>query len=129
MLPILSPILDIINKFVPDSAKQADLRIALESEYTKQAALQASIINKEADSQSWLTRNWRPITMVIFVTMLVLYFIMYTIVPWIIVVFDMNVYTPLDPGLNESLVEVIKLGLGGYIVSRGAETVAKSFKR
>lgn len=129
MIPLIGPILEIINKFVPDPKAQADLRINLEQEYTKQAALQVSVINKEADSQSWITRMWRPLTMVAFVLMLLSYFIMYTVLPYIIVICDLNLYVPQDPGLNESLVEVIKLGLGGYIVSRGVETTVKSFRK
>ena len=129
MIPFIGPILDIVNKFIPDPAKQAELRISLEQESTKQMALQASVINKEADSQSWLTRSWRPLCMYMFMLMLLSYFIMYTVLPYIIVICDLNLYVPQDPGLNESLVEVIKLGLGGYIASRGVESVAKRFKK
>lgn len=129
MLPIIGPILDIINKFVPDAKAQADLRINLEQELTKQMGLQASIINKEQESASWLARNIRPLCFGMFMVMTAIYFCMYTIMPFIIVFFDMNRYMPQDPGMNESLVGIIEICLGGYIGGRSAEKVARIIRK
>lgn len=128
-MPIIGPIIDIIGRFVPDPDKQAEMQQVLEKEYTKQMELQVSVINKEADSGNWLTRNWRPLCMYLFMTMLTAYFIMYTIIPYLIVICDWNLYVPQDPGLNDSLVDVIKLGLGGYIASRGVEKTASVLRK
>ncbi len=63
---------------------------------------QSSIIVAEAQSDSWLTRSWRPITMLTFVVLIVLSF--FTAVP-----------------IPDDLWFVIKLGLGGYVGGRSLE--------
>jgi hypothetical protein len=111
MLPIIGPILDIINKLVPD----ANLAAQIEREITQQQSLQQSVIMKEANSENWITRNWRPCTMVVFVSMLIMYFVMYEVIPYMIVITNSNLFTPQNPGLDSQLVDVIKMGLSGYI--------------
>ena len=70
---------------------------------------QSSIINSEAQSQSWIARNWRPITMLTFL---------------VLVVGDSMglLATPLAP----EAWTLLQLGLGGYIVGRSAEKVGKT---
>jgi hypothetical protein len=114
---------------VPDANKQAELQALLAQEETKLATLQASIINKEAESSSWLTRNIRPLAFAIFLLMTVAYFIMYTIIPYVIVITDSNLYAPMDPGLNEGLLSIIEICLGGYIGGRSVEKVARIIKK
>ena len=63
---------------------------------------QSSIIVAEAQSDSWLTRSWRPITMLTFVALIVLSFFMAIPIP-------------------SDLWFVIKLGLGGYGGGRSLE--------
>jgi hypothetical protein len=76
------------------------------------------IIVAEAKSDSWLTRNWRPITMLSLAASVMAY--------W----FGL---TPTDPltGLSIIPLEVVnrmyslvQIGVGGYIASRGVEKVA-----
>ena len=67
--------------------------------------------------------------MLVFMIMLILYFIMYEIIPYVIVLFDLHYITPQDPGLNDQLTDVIKVGLGGYLTSHGVETVARIVKK
>ena len=71
---------------------------------------QTTIIVAEAQSQSWLTRNWRPATMVSFVGIVVHAYVTGT--------------TPPEP-----LMLTINIGLGGYIggrtVEKGLGAVAK----
>ena len=71
----------------------------------------ASVIKAEAESESKLTSQWRPITML---TLLAL------------VVLDSFQLLP-NPLAPEAWV-VIKIGLGGYVVGRSAQKVAKSLK-
>jgi len=74
---------------------------------------QVSIIQAEAKSEHWLTANWRPLIMMWCAAMITLY--------W----FDL---TP--PKITEEIamqfMELVKWGLGGYVVGRSAEKVAKS---
>lgn len=66
---------------------------------------QAQIITAEATSESWATRNWRPLTMMVFVTM--------TVVSW----------AGLVPPAPEWITEVMKWGLSGYIGGRSLEKI------
>lgn len=98
----------IIDKVWPD-AGEAD-RQRVQTALTVFAA-QAQIVQTEAASSHWLAANWRPITMLIFVGLIV--------ARW----FDL-----VAPGLSEaeylSLWDIVKLGLGGYTVGRTVEKVA-----
>jgi len=69
---MISSILDIVNKFIPDSKAQEEAKVAIEREMTKQMELQAGIIRREAE-YSGLLGKWRPITALIFVAMLVIH--------------------------------------------------------
>jgi hypothetical protein len=72
---------------------------------------QASIIKAEAAANSWLTRTWRPITMMVFLGMVLSWWLGYT-----------------PPNVTEALVlelfGLIKIGLGGYVIGRSAEKIA-----
>lgn len=72
----------------------------------------ASIINTEAKGESFLQRNWRPMTMLAFVCLVIARWLGLTV----------NV----TPELELELMSLIKIGLGGYVVGRSAEKIAKS---
>jgi len=72
---------------------------------------QAGIIKAEARSESWLTRTWRPITMMIFVSAYI-----YAVI--IAPIFQLPI--PNDTVVNKSL-DIIYFGLGGYVVGRSVE--------
>ena len=69
-------------------------------------------IQAEATGESWLQRNWRPLTMIWFSVLLGGYWFGYT-----------------PENLSEeailSLFGLIKLGLGGYVLGRSAEKITK----
>lgn len=73
----------------------------------------AGIIKAEAQSVHWLTANWRPITMLTFVGLVVARWMGWT-----------------APGMTEaeylSIYDLIKIGLGGYVVGRSLEKLAPS---
>lgn len=93
-------------KMLDMEAKAMDLQ----SELLK---AQTSIINTEANSQSWLARNWRPISMISFL---------------VIVLCDSFGIAKLDSDRVESVYELIKIGLGGYVIGRTAEKVIPKSK-
>jgi len=64
------------------------------------------IITTEAQGESWIQRNWRPITMLTFL---------------VLVVFDAFGWTEFR--LSEQAWTLLQIGLGGYVVSRGVEKV------
>jgi len=69
---------------------------------------QAKVITAEASSGSWLTQNWRPITMLTFLVLVV--------VSWF--------HGP-PPNMPADMVmklfDIIQLGLGGYVIGRSVE--------
>jgi hypothetical protein len=113
----------IIGKFVkdPTAALQSQTELAqIEAQFQMAlldadkafAAEQAKVLVAEATSESWLTRNWRPILMLSFTAIVVNNFI---IAPTFSV--------PVLP-IPDHMWELLKIGIGGYIVGRSIENVA-----
>lgn len=125
---MIGAILGIVNKFIPDQAKRDELKTELTSEMTKQMKMQADIIKAEQQSGSYLTRNWRPLFMVLCGVIIGTHWFIYDIIPYIRTVFGLNFWIPQDPGLSNELWTTIRLGLGGYIGGRTAEKVVKIIK-
>jgi hypothetical protein len=72
---------------------------------------QISVIVAEAQSGSWITRTWRPITMLTFLAMVVSWWLGWT-------------PARATPEQIDELFTLIKLGLGGYVGGRSLEKVA-----
>lgn len=83
---------------------------------------QKSIIVAEATGHSWLQRNWRPMIMVMFGFIIFNNFILY---PYASLFTEKAVLldTPKD------LWDLIKIGLGGYVVGRSGEKIATVLKK
>ena len=73
---------------------------------------QAQIITAEAKGDSWLQRSWRPITMLTFLLLIVC-----------------DSFGLLKFRLSLEAWELLKLGLGGYVVARTVEKVAPGVKQ
>lgn len=67
----------------------------------------ADIITAEATGQSWIQRNWRPITMLTFLGLVVL-----------------DSFGVLPFRLAGEAWTLLQIGLGGYVVGRSAEKIA-----
>lgn len=91
----------------------------LELEFVK---TKGKIIEAEAKSEHFLTSSWRPITMLTFVFIIANNYI---IAPYASSLFSVVIPT-LE--LTSDMWELIKLGLGGYVVSRGVEKGIKSWR-
>ena len=81
---------------------------------------QASIVRAEAQSGSWLTSNWRPITMLVFVSIIANNYILY---PYLSLFWDKApmLTVPVE------MWQLLKIGLGGYVVGRSVEKSIKHF--
>lgn len=66
----------------------------------------STIITAEANGQSWMQRNWRPITMLTFLVLVVC-----------------DSFGLLAFRLAEEAWTLLQIGLGGYVVGRSAEKV------
>lgn len=116
---ILAPVLGIVDKAVKDKDLAAKLKNDLQVQGLElihsELQAQSSIIVAEANSESWLARNWRPITMLSFVALIIMHWLGLT-----------------DQTITESqsveLLNLVKVGLGGYVIGRSAEKVAKVWK-
>lgn len=117
---------DLIGRIWKDPTEQAEQLHKLTELEQRQdlAELQAyvsilqgrmSIIQAEAKSEHWLTANWRPVTMLTFLLLIVSRWFGFE---------------------NENMSEVeylmawelLKLGIGGYVASRGVEKVVQTYK-
>ncbi len=70
----------------------------------------SKIIQADATGQSWIQRNWRPITMLVFVGLIVL--------------FALGIID-LKPDFSKQFMRLVQIGLGGYVVGRSAEKIYK----
>lgn len=81
------------------------------------AATQADVIKSEANSQSWLARNWRPILMLVFTYIVAHNFVFAPVLS----AFTTKIQpVPLPP----EMWDLLKIGMGGYIVGRSVEKIA-----
>lgn len=106
--------------------KMQELKVALsklENEVTMKVMeyekllleLQTKLVNAEITSDSWLAKNWRPITMLVFTGIVVMYWFGYQ-------------PENMTPETISDLFDLIKIGLGGYVVGRSGEKIAKVMK-
>jgi hypothetical protein len=119
ILPILGSIgARVAASLFPDPAdklKAQELENKLTSEILASAAAMeqaaAGIVKAEAQSQHWLAANWRPLTMLTFVGLIVARWFGWS-----------------APGLSEAealaLWDIVELGLGGYVIGRSVEKIA-----
>ncbi|SHL25114.1 Holin of 3TMs, for gene-transfer release [Desulfatibacillum alkenivorans DSM 16219] len=84
--------------------------------------VQGDIVKAEAQGESWLQRNWRPILMMSIVAIVVNN---YLLVPYGQIFFPGSVKV-LE--LPPALWELMKIGVGGYVVGRTGEKMIREWK-
>jgi len=129
MLPFIGPLLGIggklIDKIWPDPEKAAAAKAQLMQMAAKgelddmQVHMQAIVA--EAKSDHVITSTWRPITMLTFVAIIANNYIL---APYIDLFFDVNVVLDMPP----QMWDLLKIGLGGYVVGRSVEKTVGVFK-
>ncbi len=129
MLPFIGPLLGIgekiIDKIWPDPAKAAEAKARL-MEMASQGDLDDMRIHMqaivaEAKSEHTITATWRPITMLVFVAIIANNYI---IAPYVQLIFGVDVQLPLPP----QMWDLLKIGLGGYVVGRSVEKAVKGWR-
>lgn len=95
---------------------QNDFNLKLMEADYKFAQEQSKVLTAEIASNSWMARNWRPIIMLLFGYIVAHNFV---IAP----LFGLE-YLPI-PG---DLWDLLKIGIGGYIVGRSAEKIIPTTK-
>jgi hypothetical protein len=109
-----------VDKIAPDAGMAEKLKAEITRELLKADSValrkQANIIMAEANGDSWLQRNWRPLVMCNFACLITAHWLGFT-----------------PENLSEkqilALLDIVQVGLGGYIVGRSAEKVMKEYKK
>jgi predicted MFS family arabinose efflux permease len=126
---LLEKVLGVVDQAVEDKDQakklKADMAMAAmsmdHSEFETLIKEQASIIKAEATGQSWLQRNWRPLLMLIIMVIIAnnyIFFPYLSLFTTKAVMLDLPVY----------MWDLIKLGVGGYVVGRSGEKIVKVWK-
>jgi hypothetical protein len=119
LLPVLGPIFGQVAKSLFPNAEDELKRLEMQNQIQlalinnaagiEQAA--ASVVKAEAESEHWLTANWRPILMLTFGALIVARWLGWT-----------------APAISEAeylkLWSIVEIGVGGYVIGRSVEKVA-----
>jgi hypothetical protein len=120
---IFKPAADLIDNLHTSEEEKLELKKQIsqvENEFqskvldyeTKLMEAQSSVIRAETTSQSWITRNWRPITMLTFLVLVVC-----------------DSFGILANDLAPEAWTLLQIGLGGYVVGRSAEKIVPAFTK
>lgn len=129
MLPVLQAIAPLakilfntIDKAVPDkdlAAKlKADLQTQMLQSHTQELTAAARVIEAEAKA-GWFASSWRPLLMYVLIFILIWN---YVLGPVLLFFFKASITIDL-PG---DVWTLLQIGLGGYVVGRSAESVART---
>ena len=108
-----------IDKAIPDKdeAEKLKAQITVQAMAHAETELKSAtdIILAEARGESWLQRNWRPLLMLWFAGLVGAHWLGFS-----------------APNLPESVViallDIVQVGIGGYVLGRSAEKVVKVYK-
>lgn len=111
-------VLDIVDDVVEDKDAANNLKFQIQKQLieTKSTELeaQAKIVLAEAQG-SWLQRNWRPLLMVTFAGLVVAHWFGFTA-------------PDIPESVQNSLLNIVMVGVGGYVMGRSAEKVTDKWK-
>ncbi len=132
-IPIIGGLLDrlfgVIDKAVPDKDQAARLKADLQaqamqldySEVENEINNRVKVIVAEAQGESWLQRNWRPLLMLTFTYIIAHNYILAPVVKMFL---PQMVSLEIPPDMWD----LLKLGIGGYIVGRSGEKIVRGLK-
>ena len=117
--PVISGVFSVIDKAIEDKDQAQAIKSKLQemvlTGQMREIEEAAANIRAEAMGDSWLQPSWRPLTMLTFVSLIVAKWLGFT-----------------APGVTEAvelaLFEIIKIGLGGYVVGRSVEKGIRVWK-
>ncbi len=120
--PLAKILFNTIEKSVPDKDLQEKLKAQLQTQLLQSntAELQAAAKIVEAEAKAgWFSASWRPLLMYVLIFILVWN---YVLGPVILFFFKASITIQL-PG---DVWTLLQIGLGGYVVGRSAESVART---
>lgn len=128
MPPIIKTIIGYVlekiftNKEESDSAKQKLNDLDNKGELAV-IADQAQVLLAEINNESWLTKSWRPITMLSFLFIILNH---YFLMPMLNYIFNLHIPNPEIPSYMVNLMEI---GIGGYMVGHCGLHIVNAIKR
>ena len=111
-------VLDIVDDVVEDKDEANRLKFEIQRQLieNKSSELEASAKIVLAEAQgSWLQRNWRPLLMVTFAGLIVAHWFGFTA-------------SNIPESVQNSLLNIVMIGIGGYVVGRSGEKIADKFR-
>ena len=116
--PMVKTLFSTIDKTIDNKAEaekiKQNIQQQLLSGQLKELEAQASIITAEAKG-GWLQRNWRPMLMLTFAGLVAAHWFGFT--------------APNIPeSVQNSLLNIVLVGMGGYIVGRSGEKIMDKYK-
>jgi hypothetical protein len=132
-IPIVGKVIDgvigLIDQVVEDKDEANKLKAQMITvfqnadlgKFTSLLKAQAGIIMAEANGHSWLQRNWRPMLMLIFMIIIANNYIIH---PYLSLFTEKS----LELEVPQNLWDLLKIGVGGYVVGRSGETITKLWK-
>jgi len=117
---------NLLDKFFPDKDEAAKAKIKLielqqNGELVK-LQTQAGIITAESKSEHFIVSAWRPMTMLVFVFIIANNYIL---APYAGLLFSVDISLEIP----DDMWDLLKLGIGGYVGSRGVEKSIKEWKK
>ncbi len=118
--PLLKGLFDVVDQAVENKDQAAQIKSVLQQKVLdgqmKEIEAAANIIVAEAQGESWLQRNWRPLLMCLFGVIIANN---YVVVP---------LFGTPSAEIPPDMWDLLKLGVGGYVVGRSVEKGVKVWK-
>jgi len=115
----------VLDKFVADKDQRNQLLAEMQKEIlaneSQIVALSSANVKSEIEGKSSIQRSWRPILMLVIVTIIANNFLL---APYVHLFFGVDVAVPLP----DDLYNLMNIGVGGYVVGRSVEKSVKHYK-
>lgn len=116
LMALIGPIFKTIDAVVDDKAEAEKIKLSIQQQMLLNQASEfkaaADIIVAEAQGESWLQRNWRPVLMLWFAALIGAHWMGFTA-------------PNISDDVLDSLLDIVKIGIGGYVIGRSTEKVVK----
>jgi hypothetical protein len=120
--PLAKMLFSTVDKAIPDKDLAEKLKAQLNTELLKSSTEQikaaASIVEAEAKS-GWFSASWRPLLMYVLIFILVWNYIIGPVI-------KLMIGTVITFELPGDVWTLLQIGLGGYVVGRSGESIARS---
>ena len=122
----IAGVTNLVGQFIEDKDKANELETAIKKKLLslEQSVIDAQkeIIVAEANSQSFIARNWRPIMMLTFVSIIANNYILF---PYITLFGGTAITLEIPPDMWG----LLKIGVGGYVLGRSGEKMVESYAK